>query len=801
MAWYTLRAETLRPYSERPTSTSGWATAISNATGISVFNSGGVYEAVITENLFTHEDEVTCYNISSRSGYIAFGSNENNTSFEIFFVATCPNTCMGPFLFSLGSGISRGADYGGYSNSIGRFGVWKVGTLSASSRAETFKLADFNCFALRNDPNAGLDSTDSYQTTGVMRTWLVANPSTVRFDGAEYEGCVDITASITLPGNTVTMGKSVVAASATISNSNKLVSPKVYFTTFDGVTLASGTSSVSYNAVLPYTLEQYLTDAELRRTTKAQIIVNHSSSSTNNSTNTLAPIVFLNGKWQPFSNQYVFNSADFVLQIDSTRLPTFTSIAGEKISNHNSQYVMLMNGYDKITFAATVKDQSYAYRNDYTNYVPTFALYCGDVNLGNYKPASVSSSGNTLTTTYNGTWGPITVNPPVALGTNQTFRAVYQDRFGRQAETNISLKYNSTTLAYQRFYNYVNPTFGITGQRVNSSGTPDDRNGTYIKITYNWAASLLDYSMSPHTGTIQPKLKITNNQDSTTNNYTLTTASGSNSFTLSSKPLDKSYTFTAELTDAAGRTYVQTCFVASGSVFMDFLAGGSGLGIGKRAEAADKLSIGWATEIAQALNVSGNITGPTITDIYDKINKAGGGSISLTIPAHTSTGTTSLTLPGLAVYTNVNNWYCVRFPLIGSNYTFMIAAYSYSGTNTFSVTLPYTRIQSYPSWVFAPQMSPSVSFSSNTQISIATGSNNTKSGWVAVGYFVDKNSNDVITTTGSTTVTAPAQTVTGTFGSGGSGGGDVTGGLTREEVQQMIDQALSGYTDGNNMRY
>lgn len=799
MAWYTLKAETFRPYSERPTSNSGWATAIANATGISVITTIS-YEVRVGTDVLTQQEEVNCYNISSRIGYIAFGNNENNSSFDIYFVGTCPSSCQGPFYFNLGSGSSKAADYGGYNKTIGRYGVWKVGTLSASNRDTPFKLNDFNFFATPNDPNSGIESTDSYQTSGIVREWLATNPAQVQHDGAQYLGCVDITAEITIP-NTVTMGKDAVTATVTTKNISMLKNPHLYLTTLNGIQLATNSSTISYNAVIPYTFEKYFNDNELRRTTKMQILLNHSSSSTLNGDNEIAPLVFLNGKWQPYSAQYHFDSADYILQIDQTRLPTITSIAGQKVSNHKSQYVMLVNGYDKITFAATVKDQSYAYNNDYANYSPVFALYIGDANLGNFRPASVTSTANTLTTTYDGTWGPITVNPPVALGVNQTFRAVYQDRFGRQAEAAIPLTYNSSSLAYVRFYNYTNPTFGITGQRVNSSGTPDDRNGTYIKITYNWAASLLDYAMNPHTGTAQPTLKITNNQDSTVNNYTLSTASGTNTFTLSSKPLDKSYTFTAVLTDAAGRTYTQTCFVASGEVFMDFLAGGSGLGIGKRAEAADKLSIGWDTEIAQALAVQGNITGPTITDIYDKIKAAGGGSVSLTIPAHTSTGSTVVSLPGTAVYTNVNNWYCVRLPLIGNNYTFVIAAYSYRGTNTFTVTLPYTRIETYPSWVFSPQISPGVSFTSNTQISIATGSNNTRTGWVAVGYFVAKNSSDVINTTSSVSVTAPAQTVTGTFGTGGTGGGTVTEILTREEVQIMIDQALGGFTDGNNTRY
>lgn len=623
MAYFNLYANHFRSYEERPNTATSWKNLISSNPYLTFYN-GYIYQ--------WEPDGSTQRNSATTHGYICFGNNENNSSFDVFYVATTDTYGMGPFMFNMGSGTSKAADWAGTDSRIGHWGVWKVGTISASSRVEAKIFNDFVMIALRNDPNNGYMADDSITVSSALREAMQNDTKA----GAVYSGCYDITASATV-ASTVTMGKTAVTFDASITGSP--TTKQLTLTTLDGVTLntVNGTS-LSWNAVLPYTLEQYFMDNELRRQTNLKITMQLDSNKP----------VFINGKWQSTGISilelinYIFESDNFYLQIDSTRLPTFTSIEGTKDTNHNSKYVMLVNGYDKINFAATVKDQSYPYNNNPSNYAPVFALYCGDANLGNYRPASVSSSGNTLTTTYNGSWGPITVNPPVSLGTNQTFSVVYQDRFGRQASSNLSIVVDGTTVAYQRFYNYTNPTWSLVGQRVNSSGTPDDRNGTYIKIDYNWALSLLDYSLSPHTGTNRPTIKITNNQDTSVHNYTITTDSGTNTFTVSNKPLDKSYTFTAVLTDAAGRTYSLSCFVPSGEVFMDFMAGGSGLGIGKRAEAADTLSIGWDTEIKQDLKVDGNIIGPTITDIYNKIPGAvtslPASSITVASPLNSSLG-------------------------------------------------------------------------------------------------------------------------------------------------------------------
>ena len=51
-----------------------------------------------------------------------------------------------------------------------------------------------------------------------------------------------------------------------------------------------------------------------------------------------------------------------------------------------------------------------------------------------------------------------------------------------------------------------------------------------------------------------------------------------------------------------------TVTLSSAEVLMDLLASGDGMGIGKTAETADLLDIGWAARIRGNLTVDGNIT-------------------------------------------------------------------------------------------------------------------------------------------------------------------------------------------------
>ena len=139
--WFTINARTFHPYSERPSTNSGWATLIKSASNAST---AANVSSLIKTNIYQLDYfEDTERNSGSTQGYIAFGNNESNTSFDVFFVATTDTYGMGPFMFNIGSGTSKAADFGGYSSGLGNFGVWKVGTIYASNRNTAVTFNDF----------------------------------------------------------------------------------------------------------------------------------------------------------------------------------------------------------------------------------------------------------------------------------------------------------------------------------------------------------------------------------------------------------------------------------------------------------------------------------------------------------------------------------------------------------------------------------------------------------------------------------------------------------------------------------
>lgn len=664
--YYTLDASTFHSYSERPTTSSGWTSAVSS------YGTSRTIYRIDSDGSNGAESGKACY--------LIYGSNEKNTSFDIFYCATLNSSyAMGPFLFEQKSQTSMAATYGS-----SKTGIWKLGTISAGSTT-AITLADFYIIALRNDADNGYTPTEKVTISDTIYNAMVNDIGTVQ--GGQFQGFVNATVSLK-PGETATMGQTTVTASvsSTSTPSGYSVSLQVL-----GVKLTSANGTFEYSGTIPYTCEKYFLDAETRKTTTMDFVITYPEADNNRP-------VSINGDWQPYADSYYYSSDSFVLAIDSTRVPSFTAIAGTKESNHNSTYVMLVNGYDKITFTGTVSDQSYPYNGVYSNYSPTFALYIGDSLLGNYSPSSITQSAETLTCSYSGSWGPMTVNPAVSLGVNQTFTAKYQDRFGRQASAAIPLTIGSTTINYVRFYNYINPSWTFTATRCTSDGTPDDKEGTYAQLVVSWDLSLLDYSLSPHTGTTRPTLKITDNQTSASNSYTITTASSSYTKLLSSIDVNLSYTYTCVLTDAAGRTYTLTAFVPSGSVFMDFKAGGDGLGIGMRAEKSDTLQIAWDTEINNGLSVAGNTTITGDLTVNGTISGDSGSSFDPSALQATASTYVRTVAPSVTYSLNGWTWRGIAIPLNyqsnsgGDAFIIATATNSTTSAGSNSITFPWTFI-------------------------------------------------------------------------------------------------------------
>ncbi len=154
----------------------------------------------------------------------------------------------------------------------------------------------------------------------------------------------------------------------------------------------------------------------------------------------------------------------------------------------------------------------------------------------------------------------------------------------------------------------------LVALRCNSSGTADDE-GTYCKVTCAWKVDTTSQTVTSNYGTVTGTLTVYG----TANTRTITWSSGGGGSGVTSGTataivsgitIDDAYIVVVSVTDKADditgaqRTTSRATIVTSVNFFLDFRAGGTGLGIGAAAP-ADGLRIGWDTEIDGDVDVVG----------------------------------------------------------------------------------------------------------------------------------------------------------------------------------------------------
>lgn len=317
---------------------------------------------------------------------------------------------------------------------------------------------------------------------------------------------------------------------------------------------------------------------------------------------TLSETSVAKSNWMPLLVKNVSNTITAVT-VDTTVKPSVLTSIARKFYNHNCKNALLNNNEDYLTVDFTLKS----------------AL------VGGVEPFATIRYGDQVqkTTTIGETTAKLGPYTTVPYTNGQFFQVIInaRDRFGRMsADVTVPLydKNTTTTLNGLRAYLYVKPSISLTGYRTNSSGGVDEVAGTNGKLTASYSFSMLDYQESSNkNGSTQPKLVWTGK--STTSTVNLSSSSGSNSKTYSSLSIEQGYEFTCAVTDPAGYTTTASYFIPSGSVLINFKAGGQGLGIGVRATTDKEMLVGWKGHFQKDIAVDGLITGPTITDIYDKI--------------------------------------------------------------------------------------------------------------------------------------------------------------------------------------
>lgn len=429
-------------------------------------------------------------------------------------------------------------------------------------------------------------------------------------------------------------------------------------------------SSNGATVTLPSSLEQYMTTA----TGLMPVYITFTPSTT--ATN-VANFFYINGQFSD-GNQLISTSVECT--VDPTLTPSLASTTClRKYYNHNSVNAVLANRSDYFAVVWSGTSQSYA------NPALTITVLFGD-------QVQILNQSNL---TFN--LGPYTTVPYTEGQLFKVF-AYVTDNFGRTSEEQEIVVYDkdtTTTIAQMRAYLYSQPNVQISAYRVDAAGTPDEVNGTNIKVDYSWSISPVDYGeTSYNSGTSAGSLVIAYDSENS-NTIAITSATGSGSYTLNNMSIDLSFLFSGTITDFVGLTYqLPSVSVLSGEVFMDFRNGGSGIGIGMRATADDQMDVAWSTIFHDNVNVQGTLSSPTITSLVEQID-----SIGTPTPVEAS-ATTSLygTVSAGRYLDQGQAWRYYQFPVYMASTedtSFVILnspalTLSLSSAGSATVTLPFT---------------------------------------------------------------------------------------------------------------
>ena len=266
----------------------------------------------------------------------------------------------------------------------------------------------------------------------------------------------------------------------------------------------------------------------------------------------------------------------FAIDAPTTVIPVVSDIAFFKVADVFSSGVFV-KGISKLSITGvTVTNQYSAITQSY------------------YYGIHLAASGETTGLQYTQANAPLTSDIVQTAGSMKLSVKVTDSR------TRQSAYYGEAFTVYD----YSPPSVTVTAERCDASGTPDP-NGSYIKMR-------LQASISPVNNDNSKiyTLKYKKTSDST---WTSVDVSG-----LTSYAVDQSYiraassSYTWEVQGSAQdkvSIVSKTVQATTAQTIMDFLAGGTGMAIGKVAETADVLEVDMATKFGKSVEIDGVIGG------------------------------------------------------------------------------------------------------------------------------------------------------------------------------------------------
>lgn len=281
------------------------------------------------------------------------------------------------------------------------------------------------------------------------------------------------------------------------------------------------------------------------------------------------------------------------------------------ITTYNGSTSVGSNNYTKTcSIPSSVKPSCSVTVSDPTGKKDTFGAYIQGVSKFNVVVTPTTSYGSAIasysTSANGGTYTSASFTTDVIKNSGTlSVSSTVKDKRGRSGSATVN---NLTVLAYSK------PTISsLAVNRSNADGTLN-KNGAYIKVTFNAAISALN---NKNTATYKIEYRLTTSSSYTTS-VDLTAYSGNYSVTngtyIFAADSSSSYDVRLTATDAMGKTQ-QATTISTSFAFMSQRVGGTGIAFGKVAEEEGAAEFGFVMRSSHGELVSSPIELPEGTDL------------------------------------------------------------------------------------------------------------------------------------------------------------------------------------------
>lgn len=232
------------------------------------------------------------------------------------------------------------------------------------------------------------------------------------------------------------------------------------------------------------------------------------------------------------------------LSLPASVVPTISSVSASRINNSvPSSWGVYVKGISGVTLAFGSVSGAYG------------------STIKSYSISGTGVSSSSTSTSYN----------PIGSSGTLTYTFKVTDSRGRTATKTTSIS----------VVDYSVPSISVTASRCDSSGTVTG-NGTYLRVTANYSISSVSGKNSVSSRSVS------------CNNVSNTTFTSGTAFTLAANcAIGSSYTLTASVTDALGKSASVTYDIPTASRIMNVKANKKGVAFGKFAENDNEVDIDW----------------------------------------------------------------------------------------------------------------------------------------------------------------------------------------------------------------